>query len=273
MNSLIRLVMITMMFSGASWAQNQTIYCPGSLTDPDGDGWGWENNISCVVLDAPADTPVCASPASDPDGDGRGIEEGVECLVDNQLTGIPIEGGVVSIPANGNLPEVERINSIPIEFLRSVVRASDGTFFMHMPALNLLTSLDPQGQVLWQVQISDRNSVDVIALSDDEQTLFLKMAAGEIASYDVQGNFKWITRSFGLVHDWIITSNAIALRRSDLGGSSFIDNSIVSLSLDGNINWEFTPDNRFMAGFSVDNEENIYITVDTATGSEVFFLR
>ncbi len=44
-------------------------------SDPDGDGWGWENDESCKVY------PSCSSQASDPDGDNWGSENGSTCVV------------------------------------------------------------------------------------------------------------------------------------------------------------------------------------------------
>ena len=75
--------------------------CESSATDPDGDGFGFENNVSCVVTlsmddETPASEeplsdetttdgittfPSCESSATDPDGDGFGFENGVSCLV------------------------------------------------------------------------------------------------------------------------------------------------------------------------------------------------
>ena len=49
----------------------------GSASDPDGDGWGWENGRSCRVQDVPR----CSNRASDPDGDGWGWENGRSCKV------------------------------------------------------------------------------------------------------------------------------------------------------------------------------------------------
>lgn len=43
--------------AGAANAPNGYPYCAnGSASDPDGDGWGWENNQSCVVRGGRADT-------------------------------------------------------------------------------------------------------------------------------------------------------------------------------------------------------------------------
>jgi mannan endo-1,4-beta-mannosidase len=50
------------------------IYCYDGKSDPDGDGWGWENERSCEIA-------RCASRASDPDGDGWGFEYGHSCRI------------------------------------------------------------------------------------------------------------------------------------------------------------------------------------------------
>jgi len=63
-----------------------------SATDPDGDGYGYENGKSClvgVIADDGAESqpdsvtmfPACTSDATDPDGDGYGYENGKSCLV------------------------------------------------------------------------------------------------------------------------------------------------------------------------------------------------
>lgn len=42
--------------TGGGTAPNGFPYCAnGSASDPDGDGWGWENNASCVVRGSAAD--------------------------------------------------------------------------------------------------------------------------------------------------------------------------------------------------------------------------
>ncbi len=52
--------------------------CSSPAADSDGDGYGWENNASCVVR---TDRPVCRYAESDPDGDGWGWEYNTSCLV------------------------------------------------------------------------------------------------------------------------------------------------------------------------------------------------
>ena len=55
--------------------------CVSASSDPDGDGWGWENNKSCVVKVSGTTYPYCVSAASDPDGDGWGWEDDKSCIV------------------------------------------------------------------------------------------------------------------------------------------------------------------------------------------------
>ena len=84
----------------ASPAGAQTPTCESATTDPDGDGWGFENGRSCRVPTgsessessessgnsgasngSSSGTPTCASAATDPDGDGWGYENGRSCRV------------------------------------------------------------------------------------------------------------------------------------------------------------------------------------------------
>ncbi len=63
-----------------------TVYCESAASDPDGDGWGWENAASCIVKNGNADNtspthPICTSSLSDPDGDGWGWENNQSCLI------------------------------------------------------------------------------------------------------------------------------------------------------------------------------------------------
>ena len=63
-------------------AANGMSYCSNAGMDADGDGYGWENQASCVVVGSKADKfHTCASSASDPDGDGYGWENEKSCIV------------------------------------------------------------------------------------------------------------------------------------------------------------------------------------------------
>ncbi len=72
-------LMLLMFDSSAIYAADVT--CQSAHSDLDGDGWGWENNASCVVSSGDAKKPECRSAHSDPDGDGWGWENGQACLV------------------------------------------------------------------------------------------------------------------------------------------------------------------------------------------------
>ena len=77
--------------------------CQSAASDPDGDGFGWENNATCLVSSETPQTPqsqptpsapglpACLSAASDSDGDGFGWENNASCLVAN--TSAPDTGG------------------------------------------------------------------------------------------------------------------------------------------------------------------------------------
>ncbi|WP_176736370.1 glycosyl hydrolase [Oligoflexus tunisiensis] len=59
------------------WRDVSFATCTSVSVDSDGDGWGWENNQTCRVrLES---YPRCGSPSSDPDGDGWGWENGRAC--------------------------------------------------------------------------------------------------------------------------------------------------------------------------------------------------
>ncbi len=64
-------------------ASASTPTCQSPLSDPDGDGWGWENNQSCAVISVPnhEQWPACVYASSDSDGDGYGWENAQSCVV------------------------------------------------------------------------------------------------------------------------------------------------------------------------------------------------
>lgn len=69
--------------------------CTTANADPDGDGFGWENDRTCLVsagsvnpapvspapVNPPGAKPVCSSALVDPDGDGYGWENDRSCIV------------------------------------------------------------------------------------------------------------------------------------------------------------------------------------------------
>ena len=84
----------------------ETFYptCASPTSDPDGDGWGWENNRSCkvgVVKSISGGYPVCSYASSDPDGDTWGYENGRSCRVTGQSLG---SYGKPQAPIQANAP-------------------------------------------------------------------------------------------------------------------------------------------------------------------------
>jgi len=93
--------------------------CEFASSDADGDGWGLENNTSCVVTEnsaASSDTVsevvvnvvennsnrnICSSSLSDDDGDGFGYEGGRSCDITSRSKPFPICVSTNSYPDNG----------------------------------------------------------------------------------------------------------------------------------------------------------------------------
>ncbi len=85
--------------------------CSSPASDFDGDGWGWENNASCLV--DTADTPTvttppgirrCTSSNSDPDGDGWGWENNASCIVSSTPASNPGTTAPINPPTQNQRP-------------------------------------------------------------------------------------------------------------------------------------------------------------------------
>lgn len=85
--------------------------CESAASDPDGDGWGWENEASCIVVGGAGDAntapvhPVCQR-ESDPDGDGWGWENNLSCRMQGATQ-------TVQKPASAVHPDCKRDDSDP----------------------------------------------------------------------------------------------------------------------------------------------------------------
>ncbi|OED38720.1 hypothetical protein AB833_18725 [Chromatiales bacterium (ex Bugula neritina AB1)] len=92
-------------------------YCVGDVDDTDGDGYGWENQKTCLIVNAvsgeatkpettetdgvltPEDLfPVCTGYVPDDDGDGYGWQNNITCLIDPDATDSAAEESVVVAP-------------------------------------------------------------------------------------------------------------------------------------------------------------------------------
>ncbi|OED36786.1 hypothetical protein AB833_25575 [Chromatiales bacterium (ex Bugula neritina AB1)] len=111
---------------GWGWENNQTCLVQGSehdreplnypdcesrRSDPDGDGYGWENNQTCLVVLTKTDGhPPCVHDTSDPDGDGYGWEDNKTCIADGTRKDHPLcSPGITDPDGDGFGIENERI--------------------------------------------------------------------------------------------------------------------------------------------------------------------
>ncbi len=75
------------LLNAVSYSAHALPSCVSATSDSDGDGYGWENNSSCLVVASSgassggSQLPGCQSANSDTDGDGFGWENGASCLV------------------------------------------------------------------------------------------------------------------------------------------------------------------------------------------------
>ena len=85
---LVAALFSTILSTSPVAAQSSAPTCPTSVTDPDGDGWGWieETSTSCRM---PAGSDAGGSDCVDSDGDGWGWNEATQssCRIDNNTTG------------------------------------------------------------------------------------------------------------------------------------------------------------------------------------------
>jgi len=85
--------------------------CSSASVDQDNDGYGWENNRTCLVdgssgagstvqSNSLSGVPICSSGVSDPDFDGWGWENNASCVVAGSATATSSQSGTASNPDN-----------------------------------------------------------------------------------------------------------------------------------------------------------------------------
>jgi len=89
--TLLRMMFLCTVAINTAHAANPA--CISAESDPDGDGWGWENDRSCIAstnsvepeqnlsIGNGSGLPACQLSTSDPDGDGYGWENDSSCRV------------------------------------------------------------------------------------------------------------------------------------------------------------------------------------------------
>lgn len=90
--------------------------CQVASSDPDGDGYGWENNATCIIdantgiatverSGGSSDHVACITSSSDSDGDGYGWENGATCLVTAGNNANGDSGGLAACVLSGSDPD------------------------------------------------------------------------------------------------------------------------------------------------------------------------
>ncbi len=117
-------VLSTTSLTPANTAHAAAPNCASSQSDVDGDGWGWENNQSCVVSGSTNTsqsntvqsngTPDCSSSNSDPDGDGWGWENNASCRVTSSSTGNSNNSNSAQVDTNTSTQPATTSNGTPV---------------------------------------------------------------------------------------------------------------------------------------------------------------
>ena len=213
--------------------------CSSSQFDSDGDGYGWENDRTCIVGSASANNsqngtpsstvsnnntgssqdnsglPVCASAGSDPDGDGYGWENSRSCVVSANTNSnntssasnrndedIPPPPVAAALPGNSNgrpvcLTDASDVNNsgFGYEFNRTCVVQPGVTATRNNPLLNRRICEDwfeiPYGD--FRLQNNVWNS-DAVFSNNWAQCITLSGSASQpVASWD----YNWLGRFDG----------------------------------------------------------------------------
>lgn len=111
LNTFLTAMWLVLLTSSPAGLHAALPICEYSSSDADGDGYGWENNASCIVQNSPAQSaetavisgiPTCVSRSSDPDGDGFGWENSTSCKVRNSTQSINDENSRATFTAPTN---------------------------------------------------------------------------------------------------------------------------------------------------------------------------
>ncbi|MEM7256053.1 MAG: carbohydrate-binding domain-containing protein [Pseudomonadota bacterium] len=231
--------------------------CSSDAVDPDGDGWGWENNASCrVEALEPTMTPICESADSDPDGDGWGWENNQSCMVS---MGDPHpDPGPDPEPPTGNSPPgsdfatagLVALNA-PIDGLMQSVAVHYYRFVVDQP---IAVAVDMNDEYSVEYLIVDNSSRRYFGRFSFEQNVCLvpgdyylilsnDFNAGNAVSYtatlrtaDVPCTVPTLQQALGNEVSLYLSSNA------DLYTYNRSDDTLSRRAADGSIIWETTAD-------------------------------
>jgi len=111
-------------------ASNGWPYCRAAGSDPDGDGWGWENSFSCIVFGSAADPGAAAGndycviggeqlTLCSTDGGSWGFENGEICLAESMCPGMT-SGSQSAMREDPVNPNADATTNAVYDYLRSI---------------------------------------------------------------------------------------------------------------------------------------------------------
>ncbi len=241
---------------------NPSPYCPTSITDTDGDGWGWENGRSCRVISSSRDIEVCpvTGDDTDPDDDGWGWHPDIgSCLVDN--TSIDQSYTII----NNTGTDITHTDSPVINsyvkafgtFSFSQLIAADGTLYQYRIPDGALAAIDGTGNTLWLQKT--HSYIELMALSEDDNTIYATVFDNDhyLGAYDSDNGqlLQKIVNLDGIGKVHFGEDAVIAVERVEEHGSI---TGVKSVNYDGTIRWHFLSDNSLNA-VSLGKDGKVYI--------------
>ena len=130
--------------------------CELASSDPDGDGWGWEDNRSCIVVTV----------------DGDDTDDGEDSTDDNEGTDDNAEGDEPNTPADPE-PDSDK-NDSPVVYSQDFEAAQDGLY--QSDQLN-----DGWNRPFWHLGF-DQGRVQIVADSSHGQVMQVTFPAGAFGS-------------------------------------------------------------------------------------------
>ncbi len=164
--------------------------CKSSTSDPDGDGFGWENNQSCIVSGnstATSGKPTCISKASDPDGDGFGWENSQSCVVGTETA---VEQNSSLYPYNINSPYSAMIKRCVL-----VTRPNDSCLMNEIPFLGMVSVTPSVDQIMDRVVVSQdwmgERFRQILSLAPSSLLVMFRYTSAIVIAGETERSYYW----------------------------------------------------------------------------------
>lgn len=155
-------------------ASSQTLYaaptCMDPASDSDGDGWGWENNQSCVVAESTDSACV------DTDGDGWGWNGTESCLIET----ITDESTTYCIDSDGDGYGWDGSSTCLVEPIEEPISEEPPVFCIDTPPLNDTWGWDGTGSCRISPVLTPQDTsaiAGVYEISEEDYLSYLNMGS------------------------------------------------------------------------------------------------